>query len=287
MILPHTFEGGGYDVTINVDRSILVRQGDWLSKYSMAVYGDFAHVRKFKQRVGRDLYQDVPNPDLIRTGEILYHPDPLPDETPEEGAPGTPPLIPRRRVKEFVDWVWDRFVTCDWALDGTAGINLSGFFLTGQYMIVDVRHTATQVTGRFHNIGGGLTLNIPKSGFGVSGSLPCFPGIGFIKRTPWRRHLTLEDFCHGTIVVEFNIAAIAAGTSPSMLFFGMGCPPSRLIGALQRFLHTGDPAIFGMLAVDGGPKGVAFFAGLEASTPGVGIACRFGAMYDRRPWNAR
>ena len=84
--LPHKFEGGGYEVTINADRSILVRQGDWLSKYSMAIYGDFNHIKKFKEKIGTDLYRDVPNPNLIRTGDTLYHPELLPDEAPGVGA---------------------------------------------------------------------------------------------------------------------------------------------------------------------------------------------------------
>ncbi len=291
--LPHTFQGGGYQVTVRADRSIVVRQGDWLSKYSLAIYGDFdkVHIDRFCKgywkKDGTFVRQEITNKDLIRTGETLYHPDPLPGEAAGgPGQPGTQPQIPRSRVQEFFDWVWNRYVTCDWELVGTAGFNLSGFFMTGQYMVLDVKHTATQVTGRFHNVAGGLTLNIPKSLFGVSGSPPVFPTYGWIKRTPWRKQLIMEDFCHGTIVVEFSFA-YGLGSSPSMLFFGMGMPPWRILDALQRFLYTGDPAIFGMLVLDTGPKGVIFFAGLEASSPGVGAAMRIGAMYDRRPWNAR
>jgi hypothetical protein len=44
MFLPKTFRGGGYDVTINGDRSMNVRQGGWPSKYSMTIYGDFDHL---------------------------------------------------------------------------------------------------------------------------------------------------------------------------------------------------------------------------------------------------
>ena len=51
--LPKTFRGGGYDVTINADRSINVRRGDWLSKYSMAIYGNISRIDKFKKKVGR------------------------------------------------------------------------------------------------------------------------------------------------------------------------------------------------------------------------------------------
>ncbi len=289
--LPHTFQGGGYDVTINADRSIRVRQGDWLSKYSMAVYGDFTHIRKFKEKIGTNLYRDVPNPNLIRTGATLYHPDLLPGEAPGAGAPGsggpgTDPQIPHSRIKAFFEWIWNRFVVCDWELTGTAGFNLSAFFISGQYMTVDVKQKATQVTGHFYNVAGGLTLNIPKSLFGGSGAPSFFPTYGTIWRTPWRERLTLEDFCHGTLVVEFSFA-YWLGASPSMLFFGMGMPPWRILDAFNRYLQSGDPTIFAMLLVDTGPKGVMLFAGPELSSPGVGVACRVGAMYDRLPWHAR
>lgn len=93
MFLPKTFRGSGYEVTINGDRSILVKQGDWLSKYSKAIYGDFNHINSFKRKVGQR-YQDIQNVNLIRTGEILYHPGSLPGESmvpPGEGLPGTEP----------------------------------------------------------------------------------------------------------------------------------------------------------------------------------------------------
>jgi hypothetical protein len=300
--LPHTFQGGGYQVTVNADRSVLVKPGDWLSKYTMAIWGDFKdeHIRAFKRRIGA-AYSDISNPNLIKAGEILYVRTPLPGEggigifpgedkpggsLPGTGQPETDPEVPRGRVNEFLNWVRERFWVSDWELAGTAGINLSAFFGTGQYMVVDVKHTATQVTGRFHNVALGATLNLPKSAFGLSGSPPIFPTYGTIKRSPWYPRLTLEDFCHGTLVVEFSFA-FGLGSSPSMFFFGMGMPPWRILDALQRFIQTGDPAIFGLLIRDAGPKGVAFFAGLEASTPGVGMAMRVGAMYDRAPWRAR
>ena len=35
-----TFSNGVYSVTVNDDHSIRVRPGDWISKYSAAIYGD-------------------------------------------------------------------------------------------------------------------------------------------------------------------------------------------------------------------------------------------------------
>src|SRR5262249_1123434 len=79
MFLPKTFRGGGHEVTINGDRSINVKQGDWLSKYSMAIYGDFDHIDKFCKKNG-SLYEAIKDKSLVKPGDILYHLDPLPGE---------------------------------------------------------------------------------------------------------------------------------------------------------------------------------------------------------------
>src|SRR5262245_44969535 len=100
MFLPKTFTGGGYQVTVNADRSILVKQGDWLSKYAVAIYGNFNKVnidkfcKGFWKLDGTFVRQEIISKDLIKTGEILYHPGPLPGE----GAPGTEPKDPKNRT---------------------------------------------------------------------------------------------------------------------------------------------------------------------------------------------
>jgi hypothetical protein len=37
MFLPKTFRGGGCKVTVHGDRSINVKQGDWINRHSMAI----------------------------------------------------------------------------------------------------------------------------------------------------------------------------------------------------------------------------------------------------------
>jgi hypothetical protein len=90
MFLPKTFRGGGYEVTINADRSIRVRPGDWLSKYSKAIYGDFVHIGGFKRKTGNQ-YTAIANVNVIHVGETLYHPGPLPGEPATPPAPGVSP----------------------------------------------------------------------------------------------------------------------------------------------------------------------------------------------------
>ena len=94
MFLPKTFRGGGYEVTIKADRSIVVRPGDWLSKYSKAIYGNFDHVNDFNRKVGNQ-YKAIENVNLIHVGETLYHPGPLPGEPATSPVPGAPvPVAP-------------------------------------------------------------------------------------------------------------------------------------------------------------------------------------------------
>src|SRR5215467_2081032 len=119
--LPHTFPDPGYagfKVTVSDDRSIKVRQGDWLSKYSMAIYGDFDHVDKFRRKDG-SVYVKVTDKDLIKTGEVLYHPDALPGESSGEGTGGSEPPLQARYVAEFFYWIRNMFVPTEWTVLGS------------------------------------------------------------------------------------------------------------------------------------------------------------------------
>jgi hypothetical protein len=152
MFLPHTFRGGGYDVTVNVDRSIKIRPGDWLSKYSMAIYGNFEHTDKFMEKK-RDAFRPVDKPNLIRAGDILYHPDPLPGEStipPAKGVPGNGPPIQAEYVWKLLKWVYDRFQNSDWVVKNTGGGDLSVSFLTGQYEKIRVVKESVQVEAWLH-----------------------------------------------------------------------------------------------------------------------------------------
>jgi hypothetical protein len=66
------FTNGRYHVTIHDDGSINVRHGDWLSKYSAAIYNDFWHIAEFG-RLGKDGLQPIADVNKIFAGETLYH----------------------------------------------------------------------------------------------------------------------------------------------------------------------------------------------------------------------
>ncbi|RZB38247.1 MAG: hypothetical protein SRB2_00593 [Desulfobacteraceae bacterium Eth-SRB2] len=64
---------GRYTVTIADDGAILVKQGDWLSKYSAAIHrGDTTKIHEYGRLRGGKM-TPVPDPNRISAGEKLYH----------------------------------------------------------------------------------------------------------------------------------------------------------------------------------------------------------------------
>jgi hypothetical protein len=297
-ILPKTFSGGGYQVTVNADRSILVKQGDWLSKYTMAIWGDFKpeHIAAFKRKIG-GVYRPIDNPNLIRTGETLYVPGPLPGETsvppgatdPGGSLPGTGPTpepgIDLGRLGQFLEFIKRTYSpTPDWEIGQTAGGDLGFSFLNAQYQQIEVIYKPTMVSTWFHAVAGGLTFGYPDD-VDVNGSLSpmSFPGAGAILKSPLYSRLTIDDFRNGTLAIEGGVGLILGG-SLSVMAFGMGFPPSRVLNSLRDFLYYGDPTIFATLLMKGAPSGLMVFAGMNLVPPGVGITGRVGVMYDRGYW---
>ena len=279
------FSGGGYAVTINDDRSIIVQPGDWLSKYSMAVYGDFDHIKSFKEKVNGG-FRDVPNPDLIRVGQTLYHPGPLPGEKPGSAPPQAPQedQIQSAHVAKFFQWVLDNFVKCDWSVKGNAGGDLSLSFFTVQYAMLNIVHNSTAVSTWFHALAAGATLGFPDDvSVGGSFSTTDFPGAGTILRSPIYRELTIDDFRHSFVVVEGG-ASFFLGGQVTLLIFGMGFAPSRILFHLDKFFRTGDVSQLGILFYSALPAGVIVMSGANASIPGAAVAARVGMMYDRHYW---
>jgi hypothetical protein len=54
-------------------RAIHVKHGDWLSKYSAAMYNDFTHVHEFGRMDKNGLLRPIHKVNLIFAGETVYH----------------------------------------------------------------------------------------------------------------------------------------------------------------------------------------------------------------------
>lgn len=64
---------GNFRVTVGEDGTIVVQPGDWLSKYSAAMYqGDTTRVREFGRLEG-GVMKPITSVDSIRAGETIYH----------------------------------------------------------------------------------------------------------------------------------------------------------------------------------------------------------------------
>ena len=217
MFLPRPFPpgGGGYQVTVNADRSIIVRAGDSLSKYSMAIYGDFDHIDEFWRKNG-SLYVEIKDKDLIKTGEILYHPDQLPGE-------GVEPAVQAQYVAKFFDWIRNMFVPTEWTV--FEQLSPSGYGMVGMKDIDPWLPGVLQPPTRWYHASciGFLYDEDKLSGEPIS-RVRLVSDECVLKFRPWRStRLTFDDF-RGTIIVikpGANIVSFGSGRSLTAIIFGM------------------------------------------------------------------
>jgi peptidoglycan hydrolase-like protein with peptidoglycan-binding domain len=75
LVSPKTYVRGYrdmYKVEVGIDGRIFVQPGDWVSKYSAAMYGDYWHIQEFGRMENGQMTR-LANPDMIRAGEVIYH----------------------------------------------------------------------------------------------------------------------------------------------------------------------------------------------------------------------
>lgn len=73
IIVTQTYANWRYRVTMHTDGAIHVKHGDWLSKYSAAMYNDYWHINEFARRDASGKFVPIKNVNLVRAGETLYH----------------------------------------------------------------------------------------------------------------------------------------------------------------------------------------------------------------------
>lgn len=69
----YTSSDGRYHVEVAEDGAIKVKHGDWLSKYSAAIYDNYWNVHVFARKDRSGKLVPVANANLIHQGETLYH----------------------------------------------------------------------------------------------------------------------------------------------------------------------------------------------------------------------
>jgi hypothetical protein len=285
--LPHTFPDPGYagfKVTINADRSIKVRQGDWLSKYSMAIYGDFDHVDKFRKKDG-SVYVKVTDKDLIKTGEILYHPDALPGESSGEGTGGSEPPLQARYVAEFFDWIRNMFVPTEWTVFGS-GLVPSEYGLVGMIGMKDIDPWlpgALQPTTRWYRISSnGLFYDEDKLLGEPISTVRFISDECVLKFRPWRStRLTFDDFRGTIFVIEpgTNIVSFAHSRSLTAIIFGMESRHATE-RALDRCFRYGLRDALELMFMGRPGAGIALVYGPFNGRPDTGMTAHSGGMFD-------
>ena len=66
------YRTGRYSVDVGPNGSIKVKPGDWLSKYSAAMFNTYFRVHEFG-RLGSAGMAPVADPNLIFAGETIFH----------------------------------------------------------------------------------------------------------------------------------------------------------------------------------------------------------------------
>jgi len=286
--LPHPFTGGGYQVMVNADRSIVVKPGDSLSKYSTAIYGDFKRIDKFWRKKNGSLKRVVDeNKDLIITGESLYHPDPLPKEPPGEGTSGSEPEKPPLHelyVGEFFEWIGNNFTPTDWTVDANSGAHFSvSFIQSGCGTIgIDILPWLPPPTRWYQASSRDTFYDIDEVRGGSQYVTAGFvsPGCVWLPRGSNTR-LTYSAFLGKIIVigVGVGIAEFPDGRHVTAIIFGMECSPSTMLDALDRCFRYRNSAFLQSMMLATGAC-VALVPGPRNNLPAYGMVARWGSLTD-------
>jgi hypothetical protein len=95
------YRNGRYSVEVGSEGAIKVRPGDWLSKYSAAMFNTFWRVYEFGRK-GRFGVEPIQNVNLIYAGETIYHIPTYHKSRPVWPPPPPPPPIPDSAKKELI-----------------------------------------------------------------------------------------------------------------------------------------------------------------------------------------
>src|SRR5215813_14337052 len=73
LIITMTYSNFLYTVTMTKEGAIKVKHGDWLSKYSSAMYNDFTRVHEFARMDKSGKLKKIHAVNHIFAGETIYH----------------------------------------------------------------------------------------------------------------------------------------------------------------------------------------------------------------------
>ena len=73
IVVTKTYSNSLYSVTMDTEGAIEVKHGDWLSKYSSAMYSDFKHIHEFARIDNSGKLKKILLVNHIFAGETIYH----------------------------------------------------------------------------------------------------------------------------------------------------------------------------------------------------------------------
>jgi hypothetical protein len=283
-----TFSNCGYTVTVNDDRSILVRPGDWISKYAAAIYGNpKVNWDKFKKKENGQ-YRRLSNPAMIVVGQRVYHPDPLPDEPgfgvnppvpsdPSSPTPGTGQLV-AERVVSFLRYIAQ--VACpvtDWSVAGTSGVDAGISFVTGGIAQVDLLNHRTRQEYSYYGIALGISAGLSDFYASLSISPPSYENFasGIGKFITAGATLSPDEICGNFMTLDFGAGAFL-GVSLSFLFFGANTPPQAFARTVGRYFQGGNENILVLPSVF---RGMLVSFGPNACSPDAAVSLKMGIMH--------
>lgn len=162
---PGTFNRNPYSVTIADDGKILVKKGDWLSKYSWALYGDYDTLNVFV-RGNPDLIsatqeikgiKEIDDVDLIKTGEYLIHEPTYFSWMEKRGTP-----IPQKPVKP----VKPEYVrSTNWMAANLGGLDGTYFLGSGGAVLLAFRNLDTGTNYYYVLLRAGFGIGVDVGSF--------------------------------------------------------------------------------------------------------------------------
>lgn len=271
-----TYTHLGYSVTINDDRSIDVRPGDWISKYAQAIYGDpHAHWNRFQKKVGEGSYAPLDDPNTIVVGDKVYHPGPLPGEV-EWPPQDSERHVEAGQLEKWLKWLFELAnPVTEWSLTGSGGVELSAFVFAGNFFWIGAQRKRDREETWFYGAGAGGALG-PES---IAGSLTMsnsdFPSDGFFAKLPIAgTRLNRDEICGTYLVVDFGLG-VGLGGGCALMLFGFKFPPIYVLSNMIRYFR-GDELLYPRHLL---PMGFLFMKGLTATTPALGLSMKSGLMH--------
>ena len=236
LVSPKTYVRGYrdmYKVEVGIDGRIFVQPGDWVSRYSAAIYGDYWHIQEFGRMENGQMTR-LANPDMIRAGEVIYH---LPTwqafmngktKVQPPPAPPLPDEMKKRLTEEAIQH--------DFRLPGDHGIgflNKLGQILAFAQPFVEVASWAAKMVGR---VAGPLEIILIP--FDIYGNLVSWVNAG----DAGERQYAMRAAAYATTAWAFEEAIPSQSARHYKMFVDSGVNEARLRFLRQAWAKSAEAA---------------------------------------------